>query len=69
MKKGITIPVHSHPHEQTGWGHCIFIIDGERFDTRPGDTWNIPSNIENSAEVIEESIVVETFYPVSDNYL
>jgi len=50
-------------------GRVIFVINGERFDTLPGSTWSIPGNIEHSVEVLEDSIVVEAFSPVREEYL
>jgi len=35
----------------------------------PGDTWCIPSDMEHSADVGENSVVVEVFSPVRKDYL
>lgn len=72
LTKGHNIPTHSHPHEQTGYmvsGHVIFVINGERFDSLPGSTWSIPGYVDHSVEVLEDSIVVEAFSPVREEYL
>ncbi len=72
LKEGAMIPPHMHPYEQTGYlvsGHMIFIVGGEKFDTRPGDSWCIPMNAEHSAEVIRDSVAVEIFSPVREDYL
>jgi quercetin dioxygenase-like cupin family protein len=72
LQKDSIIPNHAHPHEQTGYlvsGKMIFIIDGERFDTTSGDSWSIPGNVEHSVEVQEDSIVIEVFSPVREEYL
>ena len=69
---GALIPTHQHPHEQTGYmvsGHMQFEIAGERYDTLPGDMWNIPANVPHSATVFEESIVIEVFSPPREDYL
>ena len=70
--KGAVIPVHSHPHEQTGYvvkGAMKFTVDGEVMVAREGDCWNLPSNVPHGAEALEESIVIEVFSPVREDYL
>jgi len=72
LTKGIDVPNHSHPHEQTGYmvsGRMTFTIDGEDFDTNPGDSWSIPGNVEHSVKVHEDSVVIEVFSPVREEYL
>lgn len=72
LDKGSVIPSHSHHHEQTGYvvsGHLIFYIAGERFEARPGDGWNIPSDVEHRVDVIENSVVIEVFSPRREDYL
>lgn len=71
LAKGKLLPMHQHPHEQTGYlvtGHMILIIDGERHEMKPGDSWTINGNVEHGAEIIEESLAVEVFSPVRDDY-
>ena len=72
LAKGATVPKHSHPHEQTGYlvsGQMTFVIEDEVFDAEPGDGWNIAGNIEHGVEVLEDSIVIEVFSPVREEYL
>ena len=72
LDKGSTIPPHKHPHEQTGYmvsGRMTFTIAGKQFDTRSGDRWNIPGDVEHGVEVHEDSIVVEVFSPLREDYL
>ncbi len=72
LLKGCSVPIHKHFHEQTGYlvkGKMNFYIDGQKYLAEPGDSWNIPGNIEHSADAIEESIVVEVFSPVREDYL
>ena len=72
LKKGCDVPNHSHPHEQTGYmisGRMTFTIDGEDYDTAPGDSWSIPGNVEHSVKVHEDSVVIEVFSPVREDYL
>jgi quercetin dioxygenase-like cupin family protein len=72
LKGGKILPSHKHPHEQTGYlvtGHITLIIGDERFDAGPGDSWCIPKDIQHSAEVHEDSLAVEVFSPVREDYL
>lgn len=72
LEKGRQLPKHSHPHEQTGYlvrGHIRLAIGSEEFDVLPGDSWCIPGNIEHGADIIEDSVAVEVFSPVREDYL
>jgi len=67
-----TLPMHSHPHEQTGYlvsGHITLTIGGEAHDVVPGDSWCIAGGVEHGAEVLEDSVAVEVFSPVREDYL
>jgi hypothetical protein len=35
----------------------------------PGDSWNIASNSLHNAEILEDSIAIEVFNPVREDYL
>jgi quercetin dioxygenase-like cupin family protein len=35
----------------------------------PGDSWNIPGNVSHRAEILEDSVAIEVFSPVRENYL
>jgi len=72
IKKGSIMPVHDHPHEQTGYlvsGKLILIIGDQRYDVGPGDSWSIPGNVQHSAEVVENSVAIEVFSPLRKEYL
>jgi quercetin dioxygenase-like cupin family protein len=72
IAKGSAIPSHSHPHEQTGFlvsGKVRFNVDGEIMDAEAGDSWCLPGNVEHSAEALEDSVIIEVFSPVREDYL
>jgi quercetin dioxygenase-like cupin family protein len=72
MEKGSNLPMHSHPQEQTGRllkGRIILTIADEKAELNPGDCWIVPGNVIHGADVIEESIVIEVFSPVREDYL
>ena len=72
IPKGATIPPHSHPHEQTGLmisGKMNFTIAGETRTVEKGDSWAIPGNIEHDVVSLEDSVVIEVFSPIREDYL
>jgi quercetin dioxygenase-like cupin family protein len=72
LEKGCMIPAHDHPHEQTGLllsGRLVFTIDGREREVAPGDSWCIGSGVSHSARAIEDSVAVEVFSPVREDYL
>jgi quercetin dioxygenase-like cupin family protein len=72
LERGRTLPRHAHPHEQTGClvkGHIQLQIGSERHDVRPGDSWCIPASIEHGAHILEDSVAIEVFSPVREDYL
>ena len=72
LTKGNRLPQHSHPYEQTGYlvnGYIRLSIGPEEVDVMPGDSWCIPSNVEHGAEILEDSVAIEIFSPVREDYL
>ena len=72
IAKGSAIPPHSHPHEQTGImisGKLRWNVDGETWETVTGDSWCLPGGLEHSAEALDDSIIIEVFSPVREDYL
>ena len=72
LERGNELPKHKHPHEQTGYlvsGRIDLIIGDEIYETRPGDSWSIPGDMEHGANVIEDSVAIEVFSPVREDYL
>lgn len=69
---GASLPSHSHPHEQTGFlvsGKIKLFIGEKAYIAEPGDTWCIKGGIEHRAEVLEDSVAIEVFSPVREDYL
>ena len=72
LQRGSTLPMHSHPHEQTGYlvtGHIRLKIGEEEHEAKPGDSWCIPAGVEHGAHITEDSVAVEVFSPVRQDYL
>jgi quercetin dioxygenase-like cupin family protein len=58
--------------EQTGYlvkGRIRLSIGSEVADVYVGDSWCIPSHVEHGAEILEDSIAIEVFAPVREEYL
>jgi quercetin dioxygenase-like cupin family protein len=72
LEKGEVLPKHSHPHEQTGYlvsGRIRLSIGAETFDVKPGDCWCVEGSVEHGAAILEDSVAVEVFSPVREDYL
>ena len=72
LAKGADLPVHRHPHEQTGYlvsGRIDLTIDGVVHAVRPGDSWCIPADAPHSAVAHADSVALEVFSPVREDYL
>ena len=72
LEKGCRLPLHNHPHEQTGYmiaGHMKLSIGGEIVEVKPDDSWCIPAGMEHGAEILEDSKIIEVFSPVREDYL
>ena len=72
MEADSRLPNHSHPHEQTGYlvqGRIRLTIGPDTFEVGPGDSWCIPGNTDHSAEILENSVAIEVFSPVREDYL
>ena len=72
LEVGSQLPIHKHPHEQTGYlvkGRLKMFIGEKEFIAEPGDSWCIGSNVDHGAESLEKSVAVEIFSPVRIEYL
>ena len=72
MNAGAVLPRHAHVHEQTGYlmkGKIRLTIGEQMFDVKEGDSWCIPGKTQHSAEILKDSVAVEVFSPVREDYL
>jgi quercetin dioxygenase-like cupin family protein len=72
MTAGAVLPKHAHVHEQTGYltkGKIRLTIGDQIFEVEKGDSWSIPGNMDHSAEIVRDSVAIEVFSPVRDEYL
>ncbi len=67
----VTIPTHTHPHEQVGYlveGHVEMNIGGTKFMLQKGDAYCTPPNVPHGAYTLEPSVIVDTFCPPREDY-
>ncbi len=72
LHKGARLPLHAHPHEQTGYlvsGRILLTAGAEVHEVVAGDSWCIAGGVKHGAEIIEDSVAVEVFAPVRKEYL
>jgi quercetin dioxygenase-like cupin family protein len=72
LEKGCAIPAHHHPYEQTGLlisGKIVLTIDGTDLEVDPGDSWCIGSDLPHAARALQDSVAVEVFSPLREDYL
>ena len=72
LARGAIVPEHQHPHEQTGYlisGALRFFSGDQEWVARPGDSWNLAGEYPHGAEALEDTVVVEVFSPVREDYL
>ncbi len=72
MRRGAVLPRHSHPHEQTGYlvtGRIRLAIGTAEYEAHPGDSWCVPGGVEHGAAILEDSVAVEVFAPLREDFL
>jgi quercetin dioxygenase-like cupin family protein len=70
--RGAIIPAHEHTQEQSGYcvsGLLRFTGDEGEFIAEPGSSWNFKGGTIHGAEVLEDSVAIEVFSPVREDYL
>lgn len=71
VKRGATLPQHSHPHEQLTTlisGELELTLGGETEVLRPGMVAVIPSGVPHSARALADCVVLDVFQPVREDY-
>jgi quercetin dioxygenase-like cupin family protein len=72
LAKGSVVPEHSHEHEQVGYvarGRLLFRIADEEREVAAGDGYLIPGNVSHAVTALEESIAIDIFSPVREDYI
>ena len=71
LDEGAVAPMHTHPHEQTGYlvsGRMLFELGAEKRELAPGDCWLVPSNLPHQVTALEPCVVVDIFSPPREEY-
>ncbi len=72
FKKGALVPRHSHPHEQSSYivqGKLLYKIGDEEMVLEKGESLIIPGGVEHEAVALEDTVDVNTFVPIREDYL
>lgn len=71
IDKGATVPLHQHPHEQTGYladGEMDMTIGEETLRMLPGDGYVAPGGVPHGMVAIKDCRIVDVFAPVREDY-
>ena len=71
VKAGAALPEHAHPHEQVSVvtkGCFELTIEGKQKTMQPGLVAVIPSHAQHSGKAITDCEIIDTFYPVREDY-
>lgn len=73
LKKGAVVPAHRHESEQITYvveGALRFTMeDGSIIDVNAGETLLIPSNVEHAAVALEDTLDLDCFSPIREDWL
>jgi quercetin dioxygenase-like cupin family protein len=72
LKKGGLVPVHSHVSEQITYvlqGALKFRIEGEEYVVSTGQVLVIPPNVPHEAVALEDTLDVDIFSPIRQDWL
>ena len=72
LLKGSIVKPHAHVHEQVSivvMGRLKFVVGNETYIAEPGDVVHIPPNTMHSVEALEDSLVIDVYSPIRDDWL
>ena len=72
ITRGSTVPLHTHPHEQTGYvsrGRVVFTIGDEERELGPGDGYHVPGEEPHMVTALEDAVCIDVFSPPRTEYL
>lgn len=70
--KGAVVPEHQHPQEQSGYlisGSLKFFGGDKETIVSVGDCWVFAGGEMHGAEALEDTVVIEFFSPLREDYL
>lgn len=72
FKRGAKVKRHAHTNEQFSiilTGRLRFRINNEEYIAETGDVVHVPSNMEHEVEALEDSIVIDVYSPIREDWL
>ena len=72
LKKGCVVPAHSHESEQITYilsGSMVMKLPDKEVTLGEGDVLVIPSRVEHSAVAVEETLDVDVFSPIREDWI
>ena len=72
LKQGGVVPSHAHPNEQVSIilsGALLFRIDGRETIVKAGEVMQIPGNVAHEVEVLEDTLAIDVFNPVRQDWI
>ena len=76
LKKGASVPRHSHPNEQISWiteGALLFTLGKpgaeQQITVRAGEVLVIPGGLPHAAEALEDSVDFDLFAPPRQDWI
>jgi quercetin dioxygenase-like cupin family protein len=72
VRKGCTVPEHSHHNEQISMieqGSMRFVLAGVEKIVKAGEVLHIPAHVPHSAEALEDCIAVDLFSPPREDWI
>jgi quercetin dioxygenase-like cupin family protein len=71
FQTGVTVPEHTHPHDQVGYvvsGRLRMAMGEDIRECEPGDSYHAPPGAPHSAVALEPSVVIDVFSPPREDY-
>ena len=72
LRKGALVPRHEHPNEQIATvleGRLRFVVGDEERVVVAGESVPLPANVPHEVEALEDSVVLDVFSPVREDWL
>ncbi len=72
LRKGCVVPAHRHVSEQISIilkGMLAFTVNGKETIVKEGEVLLIPPNVEHSAVALEDTIDLDCFSPLREDWL
>lgn len=71
LRRGALVPMHEHENEQISTvlqGRVRFVVGGEERVIEAGTSVPLPANVPHEVEALEDSIMLDVFSPVRDDW-